>query len=88
MSCHQKHDLYELSTTTTTTTKATTTTTASETPSAERDTFFGKILGSSMGAVKPHCEQVCTGTANNWADYNGGTKGITQKGKILFSDLS
>ena len=50
--------------------------------------LFGFLLGSSMGAVKPHCEQVCTGTANNWTDYNGGTKGITQNGKILFFGFS
>ena len=49
--------------------------------------FFGFLLGSSMGAVKPICKQVCTGTANNWTNYNGGTKGITQTGKICFSDF-
>ena len=86
MSCHTTTTT--TTATTTAATKTTTTSTASTTPLTEWGPPFGKILGSSMGAVKPHCEQVCTGTANNWADYNGGTKGITQKGKILFSDLS
>ena len=61
MSCHTTAKI-----STTTTTATTTTTTASTTPSTEWDTLFGKIFENSIGAVKPHCKQVCTGTANNW----------------------
>ena len=42
--------------------------------------LFGFLLGSSMGAVKPHCKPVCTGTANNWTNYKFGKNGITQRG--------
>ena len=42
--------------------------------------LFGFILGSAMGGVIPECAQVCTGTANNWQNYQ--TKGITQNGMI------
>ena len=53
---------------------------SNKTKNKKKMKLFGFLLGSTIGGVIPECTQVCTGTANNWQNYQ--TKGITQNGKI------